>query len=107
MRCGPCRAAPGAIGVNAAAGGAIDGSGPVTVGARWKAGLTVGGAFCARPGGTAAFGAPGATVGAGAPAGGVPTAGGAPGGDPGGRLKVEPAPGGVPGAAPGGIRPGG
>src|SRR5580704_4505754 len=105
MRRGPCGAAPGAIGVNATAGGATDGSGAVTVGARWKAGLTVGGAFCARPGGGAAFGAPGTPVGAGAPAGGMPAAGGAPGGDPGGRLKVEP--GGVPGAAPGGIRPGG
>lgn len=84
------------------------------VGGRRNAGATVGGAFCARPGGTAAFGAPGTTVGAGAPAGGaapaggVPVAGGAPGGVPGGRLKVEPAPGGVPGAVPGGgVLPGG
>jgi hypothetical protein len=45
MRRGPCGAAPGAIGVNAAAGGATVGNAVVTVGARWKAGLTVGGVF--------------------------------------------------------------
>ncbi len=68
----------------------------------------VGGAFCTRPGGNAAFGAPGTAVGAVGAAVAPPGAAGAPGGGPpvrpaGGSVVGAPAAGGVAGVAPGAV----
>ena len=96
-RRGPGATAPDAIGRSAAgASEGAAGSGVVTCGARWKAGATVGGAFCTRSGGAAEFGPPGTEPGAAPPIPG--RAGGAVGAPAAGGVVGAPAAGGVVGA---------